>query len=349
MADKSLRLIRMLELVPRGRSSSGEPKGISVREIAEALQRPWRNVEFPRQSYRTIQRDLELLAAICPGLECETRGRTYYWYWADAARMFNIPRMATEEAVALDTARSLLQGMLPQSVSDHLAPFFDVADATLGEAQRGRRGARWRDKVRVVVPSQPFLKPRIEHAIFRMVSEALFRDRQLTLVYRNREDDVKQHEHVNPLGLVYWGERPYLVVMLSGRDKPLYLALHRIERAAILADFPAQRPATFDLDQYIAEGHFGVRRGDPIKLDVRFRGKRVRQFEEMALSEDQALAYEAGWVRVRATVNDTEQLRWWLLGFGADAEVIGPERLRKQIAEAAGRLHCLYARAPQQG
>ena len=38
---------------------------------------------------------------------------------------------------------------------------------------------------------------------------------------------------------------------------------------------------------------------------------------------------------VTATVPDTSQLRWWLLGFGGEVEVLKPGSLRRKIADAA--------------
>ena len=41
-----------------------------------------------------------------------------------------------------------------------------------------------------------------------------------------------------------------------------------------------------------------------------------------------------GWVRLTATVNNTWQLRWWLLSQGAGLEVCTPLSLRKEIKGA---------------
>jgi predicted DNA-binding transcriptional regulator YafY len=38
-------------------------------------------------------------------------------------------------------------------------------------------------------------------------------------------------------------------------------------------------------------------------------------------------------VRLSATVADTAELRWWLLGFGEGVEVIGPKSLRNEFIE----------------
>ena len=36
---------------------------------------------------------------------------------------------------------------------------------------------------------------------------------------------------------------------------------------------------------------------------------------------------------VKATVSDTAQLRWWLLGFGGQVEVIKPNFLREEMIQ----------------
>jgi predicted DNA-binding transcriptional regulator YafY len=48
-------------------------------------------------------------------------------------------------------------------------------------------------------------------------------------------------------------------------------------------------------------------------------------------------------VLVKATVADTAQLRWWLLGFGARVEVRKPKRLREEFRMISRRLFERYA------
>jgi predicted DNA-binding transcriptional regulator YafY len=50
-------------------------------------------------------------------------------------------------------------------------------------------------------------------------------------------------------------------------------------------------------------------------------------------------------VTVQATVADTQQLRWWLLGFGDKVEVLGPAGLRAEFAALAARLAARYGQA----
>ncbi|HNW78941.1 MAG TPA: WYL domain-containing protein, partial [Candidatus Competibacteraceae bacterium] len=64
---------------------------------------------------------------------------------------------------------------------------------------------------------------------------------------------------------------------------------------------------------------------------------------ETPLSDDQAIEMlDAQTYRLRATVTNTLQLRWWLLGFGAQVEVREPASLRADMAGRARALAALY-------
>jgi predicted DNA-binding transcriptional regulator YafY len=64
---------------------------------------------------------------------------------------------------------------------------------------------------------------------------------------------------------------------------------------------------------------------------------------ERPLSADQTLKPTAdGQVEARASVLNTQELRWWLLGFGDAVEVLGPAPLRRAFRDIAGRLHQRY-------
>jgi hypothetical protein len=64
----------------------------------------------------------------------------------------------------------------------------------------------------------------------------------------------------------------YLVCVFDDHDDLRQLALHRIQSAK-LGDKTAQRRADFDMDQYIAQGEFGTRKGpdDPVALPFSVR------------------------------------------------------------------------------
>ena len=51
-------------------------------------------------------------------------------------------------------------------------------------------------------------------------------------------------------------------------------------------------------------------------------------------------------VVVRATVENTAELRWWLLGFGDLVEVLSPADLREEFRLRAAAMAALYRQRP---
>ncbi|MEI8102695.1 MAG: WYL domain-containing protein, partial [Chlorobium sp.] len=124
------------------------------------------------------------------------------------------------------------------------------------------------------------------------------------------------------------------------------LQLHRMNEAVQL-DEPALSPEEFTLDEYIAGGAFSYRTGEgTIRLKAIFEQDAAIHLEETLLSEDQLLTDQGdGNVLVEATVADTRQLRWWLLGFGGRIEVLEPEGLRGEMKGHVAKMMERYCSA----
>ena len=79
--------------------------------------------------------------------------------------------------------------------------------------------------------------------------------------------------------------------------------------------------------------------GEPLRLVARFWTR---------LAADQVVEEaDDDHFRLTATVNDTAQLRWWLLSFGSKVEVLEPVGLREEMANQGYWMNRLYARASQ--
>ena len=64
---------------------------------------------------------------------------------------------------------------------------------------------------------------------------------------------------------------------------------------------------------------------------------------ETPLTENQILIkQDNGNYLLKTEVHDTSQLRWWLLGFGSQVEVIKPLSLRKEFKEIAYNSFKMY-------
>lgn len=120
---------------------------------------------------------------------------------------------------------------------------------------------------------------------------------------------------VMPLGLAQQGPRLYLVCRFAHFDNERSLALHRII-SATESTLSFQRPATFNLERYDDDGRFGFGEGKRIQLKFRIAKIAGQHLLETALSRDQQVADLGDAFEVTATVVESEQLKWWLRGFG---------------------------------
>jgi predicted DNA-binding transcriptional regulator YafY len=236
-----------------------------------------------------------------------------------------------------------LRPLLPHSLLDKLQPYFTVARKRMTSEHGTRRSASWLGKVAVAQPTQALIPPKVDARVQSTVTDALLDDRRLDAAYRRKGERDAREYLLNPLALLQRGPVTYLLACVGDYDDVLMFALHRFERAKV-ADGKARRPKGFELASFLKDGwaHYGT--GKSIRLEARFTAEAAEHLTETPLSEDQKLGGEAdGRVRLRATVADTPQLRWWLLGFGDAVEVVGPAALREWFAETTGKMAAKYA------
>ncbi len=77
-----------------------------------------------------------------------------------------------------------------------------------------------------------------------------------------------------------------------------------------------ERPQEFDLKKYDDDRRFGFGEGERIRLSFRIDKPYGFHLLESPLSRDQQVREMNDEYEITATVVDTEQLNWWLRGFG---------------------------------
>ena len=313
MNDALLRHWVMLSQIPLGR-------GIDTTTLAERLA----DAGFP-VTQRTVQRDLERLAHVF-GLTCDDTSKPYRWAFAAGARAFSLPGMSPAVALVLRMADAHLASLLPTRARESLGPYLRQADAVLRTA-----GWDWAERVQVLPPGPREVPPQIRAGVLEAVAEAMTTGRRLGFEYLKRSADAPADWDVAPLGIVM--RAPTLYLVAAPEDRPLQFALHRILVAVVL-DTPAVAPPGFDLGAFASAAQFGYRlRSEPICLRLRVGEFSEPDFLERPLSDDQRATRGAdGALIVEATVDDTMDLRAFLLSLGSDVEVLGPPDVRTEIA-----------------
>ncbi|MBY0577911.1 MAG: WYL domain-containing protein [Burkholderiales bacterium] len=327
--DKKSTLLRqweMLKLVPSG----GSP-WVKASEVASKLKDAGYEV-----SVRTVQRDLKELSTVFPIELNDKNLRDYGWRWMRGTHL-NVPGLSASEALAMRLVETHLKQLLPSSMLEALRGVFGQAKSRLENTagQNGSQPAGWLNKVKVVQPTQPLIPPKVDKTAQDAIYLGLLENRQLSASYHSIGGEESREYVLHPLGLVMRGSVSYLIASAWDYDDVRMYALHRFEKAEVSID-AVRVPEGFDLEKSIASGFADFsNQEEPIRLEILCEDSQAAYLAETPLSPDQKIEPdEEGWVRLSATVNDTWQLRWWLLSQGASIEVLAPESLRAGIAKS---------------
>lgn len=327
MKSTLLRQWKMLRMIPR------LPRKIGTADLMQKLEDADFTVDL-----RTIQRDLNQLSEVLPLTSDQAKPQG--WAWKEAAEQFDIPGMEPQVALAFHMAEVHLRSLLPASTVDTLRPWFSAAHRVLDE--HGNGIAHWPEKIRVLPRGLPQKAPEIDAEVQAKVYQAVLQERQLQISY-GREADGRRDYVIHPIALVVRSQIVYLVCVFDGFDDIRQLAMQRIHAAEVLG-LPAAKPADFVLDDYIAQGAFGLVFGDePLMLEARFMSHLAIHLRETPIAEDQVTEdIDENFVQLMASVPDTLELRLWLKSFGEEVEVLGPPTLRAEFAGLAKRMAKLY-------
>lgn len=284
-------------------------------------------------SKRTVERDLQNLSLAYP-IVTEEKDNALWWRYAQGVAINLFPGLSEAEAVSFIMLKQFAEQLLPESLAQDLEPYFQEAKRTLSSEISKSAIRSWPDKIRTVPANQPLLKPQVSNEVQKEVHAALLRDQQLRVSYQAQGKPEPKVYVINLFGLVEHGAAQYLVANFDGHDSARILALHRIHSAQMLPT-KTQKLRDFDLDAYIASGAFGFSGDSPeIEVVLRFYNGAGFHLKETPLSKDQSVReLDEQTLEVTAMVRDNRRFRWWLLGFGADVEVLSSDKLRKEVVE----------------
>jgi predicted DNA-binding transcriptional regulator YafY len=286
---------------------------------------------------RTLQRDLIYLSQIFPIEHDNSNPKG--WSFKAEAELSSFPKMSVSEAVVFTLAEQNLQDLLPKSLMRQLRPWFELARKQLSTPQ-----GHWADQVRYLPASQPLIGPEIHESVQDAVYESLIKKKTLLIDYRKRRESEPKSYELQVLAVVQRGASMYLIAKdLSSLDRAdqtdlnqepsKMFALHRIESAT-----PSDRnilAVNFDLDDYLSVGNMDFLAPDiaegPIPIELHFTQSAGFSLTENRISLDQTTETLGDRIIVKATVTPTQQLVWWLRGFGGGLLEVHPEKLRLAV------------------
>jgi predicted DNA-binding transcriptional regulator YafY len=174
-----------------------------------------------------------------------------------------------------------------------------------------------------------------EMSAFPILQTAVWQGRQLHLSYE-RGDGKQVDRLVNPLGLVAKGSVWYLVAGVEEEVRSYRIS--RVRRATITDD-PCIRPAGFNLAEYWQRSLVEFKANLPryavmLRVDPEIV-PRLRYAGHFARIEQINPPDADGWIPILVRLDLEEEACAYVLGFGAQMEVVEPPELRDRILELA--------------
>ncbi len=150
---------------------------------------------------------------------------------------------------------------------------------------------------------------------------------------------------------------PYAVFYSRAWYVVAYSSLHRETRTFKIARFESVEPSdakflenlNFSLDSYFGDAWRFIRGPRTRRVVVRFSAKVGTNVAEVRWHKtQQTRVFPDGSAELEFRVAGLTEIIWWILGYGAEAEVLEPPELREMVAEHARRVLERFENPPTQ-
>ena len=317
MSQKVARMVTMLELIP------AQPRKISVLALKDHLEALGYSV-----TERTVQRDLHALSQHFT-LNLDDRNKPFGWSRSRHTAA-GIPSINPYEALTFVMAYEQFSRSLPQDLRTYLKPKMLEAKYELNRHKDGDF-QHWPDKIAHVGSGFQLLAAKTDSANMDVIYDAVLKEKRLSITHKGQTDTL-----ISPLGVVLRDQVVYLVCTFWEYTDIRQLAVHRIKQPKVL-NKGINKPEGFSLSQYCASGAMGyLESDDDIALELIMLKNTADHLYDTAISDDQKIEdVDEQHVKITGTVKDCKDLRWWILGFGGQVEVIRPAALREELKQEA--------------
>lgn len=279
---------------------------------------------------RTIYRDLMALHEI--GVPVwEDRGR----FGIDRAAYVSTVRLTLNEAIALFFAARLLAHHSDEH-NPHVVSVLDKLAAGLPDQTISNHLARVADLIRERPLRETYIR------VLEVLTRGWADRRLVRFRYRAASREVTERV-VAPYFLEVSRSEPaaYVIGFDQLRQALRTFKIERIERADLLEE-EYDIPPEFDPYNYLASS-WGVIDDATVEVRLRFAATAAPRVRESVWHHSQRLVDLAdGGCELTMAVGGIREIRSWVLGWGADVEVLAPAELRAEVQDHARRMAEMY-------
>jgi predicted DNA-binding transcriptional regulator YafY len=292
---------------------------------------------------RTIYRDLEALQAAGFPLYNQKRDNRTVWSILEAGRnQMPIPLCLTE-LMALYFSRNMLNVLEGSAIHNSLISLFEKVKATLPRQYIDYLKKIEHSLTVGVKAHKPYRKFR---STLDRVQKAVQNHQLIHIRYFTMNRQQMTRRQIAPYQIWYFDETFYLIGHCYQRKEVRLFAIDRIEQIEV-SDSHFEPPQGFDAEQFM-HASFGVFRGQSENVKIRFSQQAAGYVAEKMWHPTQKLTPQPdGSLIFNAQVAGIDEIKMWILKWGAGAQVLAPESLRQAVALEAQAMLKQYKADPQ--
>jgi len=283
---------------------------------------------------RTIYRDLNALQMAGFPIYTEAMGGRNLWSVLDSVKHQTPIPFSLPELMAIHFSTRMLQVFRG-------AVFYDALESLS-------------QKIRTTLPPESLnyvkkleqtldvgISPYKEYGRFSEIigraQEAAINRKSIEMVYYSMRRKAETKRQVDPYRVWFFNGTFYLIGLCHTREAVRIFALDRIRTLRRTGeDF--EIPEDFNFEEFI-QPSFGVYQGQPVTIKVWFHPDVAGYIEEKIWHESQEIHRQAdGAIIYQVRAGGTDEIKYWIMSWGAKARVLSPEFLRKEIQDEAERM-----------
>ena len=272
---------------------------------------------------RTIQRDIDVLEAAGFPVISQSRDGTVYWRLLDSTKESAELSFTLPELMALYFSRDLLKVLRGSPMQEALDSALQKIGARLPASGHDLL-RRLKEQTAVSVTGWKDYSKSSE--TISALSRAIRRQLTVRITHKPLKVPEVRTRIVDPYRLWYTGGGLYLVVYDHGKSAIRTFAVERISGVSTTNQrFEIQEGFDFEAFQRTA---FPVHGGTPQLVRIRFSPDQAPYIMERHWHDSQKLyPQDNGSVILELQVASLWEVKRWLFGWGADAEVLTPKNL----------------------
>lgn len=202
------------------------------------------------------------------------------------------------------------------------------------------------DKLSMINPSKEFKiynigdLGKIEDMMSK-INYAMSKGRSLDISYYSPTKNSSAKGRIDPYNIVLREGNWYIIAYSYLKNEVKLINLSRVKSLEVTEDIFI-KPKDFLLGDFL-EKNWGLFRGKDNHIKIKFSKKVAEFIKDNKWHPHQNIEnQEDGGIILNIYLNEFCEIKQWILGFGAEAEVLEPEELRKEIADDIMKLYMNY-------